>query len=235
MADNENRENFLNAIAEKSGRPRHQLADHPFKPLNDLPETTLADKTPAELLELARKNSEAVHVTFQETTLNDLPTALNDFIRGKKAKTLLLPTSDLYKGFDLEAWRDNVTPKPMFWQAGGTREENINSAKTADAAIGFADFLLAESGSITVATTPGQGRAFHFLPTHYLAIVRKSRIVPRSRQAMDYYDAESKAGRLHTSNINIITGPSNSGDIEMVLVVGVHGPLDMTYLVVDNM
>lgn len=38
MIDHSNREDFLNAIAEKAGRPRHQLKDHPFVPLNDLPE-----------------------------------------------------------------------------------------------------------------------------------------------------------------------------------------------------
>ena len=96
------------------------------------------------------------------------------------------------------------------------------------------EFLCAESGTITVATTPGQGRSFHFLPKHYVALVPQSRIVPRSRQAMDWYDTELKAGRLHTSNINFITGPSNSGDIEMVLVVGVHGPIDMTYVVLTD-
>ena len=123
----------------------------------------------------------------------------------------------------------------MYWTPGKGRDFNLKQAAAADVAIGFADYLLAESGTITVATTPGQGRGFHFLSTHYLAIVKKSNILPRSRQAMDRYDAAMKAGQLETSNINFITGPSNSGDIEMTLVVGVHGPLDMTYLVVEDM
>lgn len=228
------REEFLDALATKSGRPRHQLKDHPFKPLNDLPETTLADKTPAELAALAKQNSEAVHVTFQTTTKSALPQALDTFVAAKAAKSLLLPTSDQYARYGLEAWRQVVTPKPQYWLPDAGREANIAAAANADAAIGFADFLLAESGTITAATTPGQGRAFHFLPTHYLAIIPASRIVARSRQAMDWYDQEIKAGRLETSNINFITGPSNSGDIEMVLIVGVHGPLDMTYLVVED-
>ncbi|KRK70908.1 LutC/YkgG family protein [Lacticaseibacillus nasuensis] len=231
---NDNREAFLNAIAEKSGRPRHQLQDHPFQPLNDLPETTLAGKSPAELLALAKQNSEAVHVTFLTSAQADLPAALSAYLANQQPKTLLLPTDERLAQYGLSDWVKQVTPTPQYWVPGASREDNLNAAATADVAIGCADMLLAESGTITVATTPGQGRAFHFLPTHYLALVPASRIVPRSRQAMDYYDAELKAGRLTTSNINFITGPSNSGDIEMVLVVGVHGPLDMTYLVVTD-
>ncbi|MGO2944991.1 MAG: LUD domain-containing protein, partial [Lacticaseibacillus paracasei] len=69
----------------------------------------------------------------------------------------------------------------------------------------------------------------------YWATITPTNTLPRSRQAMDHYDPAIKPGKLQTSNINFITGPSNSGDIEMTLVVGVHGPLDMTYLVVEDM
>ncbi|AKV55972.1 YkgG family protein [Bifidobacterium actinocoloniiforme DSM 22766] len=242
------RETFLNYLAEKARRPRHQLADNPLVPVNDLPETTLSGKSQDELMEIARANSKAVNVNFQTTSKAGLPRALDDFIRAKISDRpddeyqanghnhLLLPTSDLYADFGLEGWRDGLhDPEPTFWKPGAGRDANIDTAEHAGAAIAFADYMLAESCSITTATTPGQGRAFHFLPVHYLAIVRKSCILPRSRQAMDRYDKAMKSGELKTSNINIITGPSNTGDIEMVLVVGVHGPLDMTYLVVEDM
>lgn len=231
---NDNREDFLNFIAEKSGRPRHQLADHPFTPINDLPETTLADKTPAELFTLARENSEAEHVTFKAVASADLPALLDSIIAEKKVQSLLLPTDPRVAAYGLTDWAAEQSPAPVYWDPQGTRDENIQRAQDTDLAVGCVDFLCAEAGTITVATTPGQGRSFHFLPTHYVALVPQSRIVPRSRQAMDWYDAEIKAGRLHTSNINFITGPSNSGDIEMVLVVGVHGPIDMTYVVLTD-
>ncbi|WP_461214101.1 LutC/YkgG family protein [Lacticaseibacillus sp. GG6-2] len=231
----DNREAFLNAIAEKSGRPRHQLEAHPFEPINDLPETTLADKTPEELLALAKTNSEAVHVTFDQTTLAGLPAKLTAFLQAKQAQSVILPQTEAFDALPLADWQAALTPSPTYWQVGASREVNLATAQAADAAIGMADFLLAESGTITVATQPGQGRAFHFLPTHYLSIIPQSRIVARSRQAMNWYDTQLKSGNLTTSNINFITGPSNSGDIEMVLVVGVHGPLDMTYLVVADL
>lgn len=230
------RETFLNYLAEKSGRPRHQLKDHPLQPINDLPESTLSGHSQDELLEIARKNAPAVHVDFQTTTKAELPATLDKFIAEKADGNLLLPTYDkYYQLYGLEEWRDGLDPKPKFWVPGAGRDANIDAANHSEAAIGFADFLCAESCTITAPTTPGQGRAFHFLPVHYLSVVRKSKIVARSRQAMDYYEPAIKSGELKTSNLNFITGTSSTGDIEMVLVVGVHGPLDMTYLVVEDL
>lgn len=233
----QNQEDFLNRIAKAADRPRHALKDNPFKPINDLPETTLAGKSQDELLAIAKKNSEDVHVNFQVVKKADLGTTLNDFLAEKKVKSLMLPSFDEAKWTDysLNMWHQNLQVDPLYYWKPELGRQNITNANNSDAAIGFADFLLAESGTITIATYPEQGRSFHFLPTHYLAIIPKSKILPRSRQAMDYYEQQIQAGKLTTSNINFITGPSNSGDIEMVLIVGVHGPLDMEYVVVEDM
>ncbi|KFI44740.1 L-lactate dehydrogenase complex protein LldG [Bifidobacterium bohemicum] len=229
------REVFLDYLAEKSGRPRHQLKDHPLVPVNDLPESTMSGLSQDELLEVARRNAPAVHVNFQTCTASELPGALDSFVSAKAQGHLLLPTDDEnFAEFGLESWREGLDPKPTYWVPAASRETNITTASQAQAAIGFADFLCAESCTITAPTTPGQGRAFHFLPVNYLSIIRKSKIVPRTRQAMDYYDPAIKSGKLTTSNLNFITGTSSTGDIEMVLVVGVHGPLEMTYLVVTD-
>lgn len=238
LVDNQqNRESFLDNLAQHSGRDRHQLKDHPFKPLNNLPETTLSGLSKEKLLELAKKNSEAVHVNFQTTTSSQLGGVLDEYIKQYQIKNLILPSfgPDKWSDYQLDSWREGLdVPTVNYWDPKLGRKANEDNANAADGAIGFADYLLAESGTITVATYPEQGRGFHFLPTHYLAIVPQSHLVPRSRQAMDHYDADIKAGHLQTSNINFITGPSNSGDIEMVLVVGVHGPLSMEYVVVTD-
>lgn len=232
----QNREKFLNHLAERLNQPRHQLADHPYQQVNDLPQQTLKDKTAAELFSLAKKNSEALPVSFYETTLADLPQLLTDYIEKSGGGPVLLPTSERFNDFNLTTWQKEIAANQAvtYWRPDASREENLKIAETANISISFADFLLAESGTITVSSSPGQGRALHFLPTHYLSIVPRSRIVPRSTQAVAWYEKERAAGRLDSSAIHFITGPSNSGDIEMQLVTGVHGPLDVAYVVVND-
>jgi L-lactate dehydrogenase complex protein LldG len=232
----ENREIFLNHLSDRLDQPRHQLAQHPYQPFNNLPTTTLADKTPAELLALAQKNSEAIPVTFVTTEKADLGKVLSRLITERHGGPILLPTTSAFETFGLTDWQQQLAQKEKvdYWQAENGRAANLKLAEDANLSISFADFLLAESGTITVSSSAGQGRAFHFLPQHYVSVIPQSKIVPRSTQAVAWYDQEIQAGRLSSSAIHFITGPSNSGDIEMHLVTGVHGPLDVSYVVVTD-
>jgi hypothetical protein len=62
---------------------RHQLADHPFKPLNDLPDQLLADKSPEELYAEAVKNSESVNATVVEKTAAEVADYLRQLVAKK--------------------------------------------------------------------------------------------------------------------------------------------------------
>ena len=61
-------------------------------------------------------------------------------------------------------------------------------------------------------------------------MVPVSRILHTVPEAIEKY-TDSEAGRL-AANVCFHTGPSRSGDIEMSLVVGMHGPGDVHVLLV---
>lgn len=114
-------------------------------------------------------------------------------------------------------------------------EENIRRAEKANAGIVISEFALAESGTVVIYSGENRGRTLHFLPASYIALISKSTIVPRMTQvAKKMREIELQGGRV-PSWINFISGPSNSADIELHLVVGVHGPIKASYIVINDL
>ncbi|EOH98454.1 hypothetical protein UAW_01050 [Enterococcus haemoperoxidus ATCC BAA-382] len=237
----QNRTSFLSNLTEKLGIERQNVADHPFRPINDLPELTLADKSQEELLEIAKKRVDKINTKLVETTREHLTETIDQLIEAFGQGKVIVPIDSRFDEYGLtnfskNLFSENTDEQLTFWEKGAeNREMNITNAEKANIAIAFAEFLLAESGSVVVETNAGQGRSLHFLPQHYISIIPMSKIVPRSTQAAAYYAEKQRNGENVGSAIHFISGPSNSGDIEMQLVVGLHGPLVVYYVVVKDM
>lgn len=92
----------------------------------------------------------------------------------------------------------------------------------ADVGISSVDYAVAETGSLVVCSKPGQERMVSLLPPVHVALVDEAIIVP------DLYDVFSRLQQQDPqalpSNLAFITGPSKTGDIELQLTTGVHGP-----------
>jgi L-lactate dehydrogenase complex protein LldG len=97
----------------------------------------------------------------------------------------------------------------------------------ADMGISGTDYLIAETGSLVMHFSESQSRSLSLLPPLHLVIAETNQIVP---DLFDYFELQARpAGRM-PSCVTLITGPSKTGDIEMQLVTGVHGPAAL-YLV----
>lgn len=108
---------------------------------------------------------------------------------------------------------------------------NWKNLERANVGITECEFLVAQTGSIMVTSVNSGGRALSVLPPHHVVIARKSQLVPDLRVA---YELLQKKYKEHLpSFIGFITGPSRTGDIERILVLGAHGPKKLSLLLLD--
>lgn len=97
-----------------------------------------------------------------------------------------------------------------------------HSAAAADLGVTGALCAIAATGSIVVAADRARGRTASLLPPVHLALVSERALVAtttdlwRNRQRFFPGGVPSQAV--------VITGPSRTGDIELILTTGVHGP-----------
>ncbi len=101
-----------------------------------------------------------------------------------------------------------------------TREQLRAAAFEADAGITSVDVGVAETGTLALLARPGQGRAVSLLPPLHVAVLDARDVV---HELAALLERAVDAG-APPSALTLITGPSRTGDIELVLTVGVHGP-----------
>lgn len=78
---------------------------------------------------------------------------------------------------------------------------------------------IVRSGTLAVDSARSGTRLVSLLPPVHLALLNASALLPDQGAFLRPLDPRSLP-----SNLVLITGPSRSGDIELVLTVGVHGP-----------
>jgi L-lactate dehydrogenase complex protein LldG len=92
---------------------------------------------------------------------------------------------------------------------------------------------VAETGTLAVDARPGQERCVSLLPPMHVAVVLEEQIVPDLYDLIDLLDQRGPAEL--PSNLTLITGPSKTGDLELQLTTGVHGPGQIHVVVVREL
>ncbi len=134
------------------------------------------------------------------------------------------------------AWHGHDSVAPVAARLGGEAYRvdggafEKNALEACDAGLTACEAAVAQTGSILVSSASCGGRALSILPHVHVVILHVAQVVGTLGDAFDLV-RERHAGRL-PSMLSFITGPSRTGDIERILVLGAHGPKELVVVLV---
>ena len=115
------------------------------------------------------------------------------------------------------------------------RQELREWLARADLGLSGVDYVIAETGTLVLMARAGQMRGVSLLPPVHVAVARTSQVIAT---LADYLLLTQAVGadlqQYLTSCVSFVTGPSRTGDIELKLTVGVHGPGELHLVLLDE-
>jgi L-lactate utilization protein LutC len=107
-------------------------------------------------------------------------------------------------------------------------DELRDVAERADVGITSADYALGDTGTLVMIASPAEARLVSLLPPAHIAVVPAERMLTGLDELFTLIPLPADS----TSSMVLITGPSRTADIEQILVRGVHGPGQISVIVV---
>ena len=167
----------------------------------------------AQLLDLLAERLRDYGCTVRRTAPGQLMTAVGEALGQRGARRIVVPA-----GLDLTG----LPAGTVIVADDGLSPAALDAV---DGVITGAAVAIAETGTIVLDGSPGQGRrAVSLVPDYHLCIVRAEQVVALVPEAL----ARLNPGRPLTW----ISGPSATSDIELDRVQGVHGPRTLEVILV---
>lgn len=106
---------------------------------------------------------------------------------------------------------------------------------TADVGISGANVVAADTGAMVIIENEGNIRLATGAPPVHIVIVGTEKLVPTFQDAMKVAEVTWRYAQYGVPGyVNIVSGPSKTGDIEKVTTYGAHGPKEFYVIFVDN-
>ncbi len=149
--------------------------------------------------------------------VDNLHEQLVAFLKAQQVKSIMLPKSKFFERLEIPRVLREAGFKVKIWD-----EMTLDETYDFDAAVTDVWRAVAETGSLVMRASVEHGRALSLVPPLHVAIVEPKNCVG---DLIDLFELVNKEG--NASATVIISGPSKTSDIEMNLVVGVHGPVQV--------
>ena len=220
------RAEFLENIRHRTSTGKYKPTQSPdvaWTPKEEPQESAYIEDPPARFLEeLDALGGHGRRVA----TLDDAREYVLDLARERGAKRLVRWDVDELEEMGVDGPLGEAGVEVAVWR---DLEDFREVAGRADIGLSTAAWAIAETGSLVIEGGPGRGRTVTLLPPTHVAVVPVDRMLRTVPEAIGTY--AGKDGAL-PANVTFHTGPSRSGDIEMNIFVGMHGPGDVHVILV---
>jgi L-lactate utilization protein LutC len=105
------------------------------------------------------------------------------------------------------------------------------AAFDADVGITGVDYAIAETGTVVLHPRKGLSRLVSLAPGRHIAILNWGDVLPSLDELFTLERADFNDDAIHGS-MNLISGPSRTGDIAAKIVEGIHGPFEVHLVIV---
>ncbi len=93
---------------------------------------------------------------------------------------------------------------------------------------------IAETGTLVLPSGPASPTTLNYLPDLHIVVLETALIVGSYEDAWARFRGGAAGPDFMPRAVNWITGPSRSADIELILLLGVHGPRRLHILLLDG-
>jgi L-lactate dehydrogenase complex protein LldG len=165
-----------------------------------------------------------VHLVPSETWID----RLKEILAVRKVATLLYAPQTAIGEALQHAW-DTEAASPELVAYAGPVETFKERLFAVDAAVTSAAGAVADTGALILRPTAEEPRLMSLVPPIHIAVLRAEEIFATLDDAM-------RAGNWTAdmpTNMLLISGPSKTADIELILAFGVHGPKELIVLVLE--
>lgn len=116
------------------------------------------------------------------------------------------------------------------------REEIANYISKARVGITGANAISALEGAVLIVHNEGNAAKCAMLPDKHIIVATPDKIVPDLDEAINVTKLQTylSTGKIISSYVNVITGPSYTADIEKQVYKGMHGPKEVVIILVDD-
>lgn len=230
------RDDILGSIRKSLGRgpltgdaaaQLHQRLGQPQR--NVIPDRTAGRDTEGLTAQFADKFREVACTVDEVDSLDAVPEAVRTYLSRENLPARVVQAPAFAAGNeDGLDWSKTPTLEIKTGTSDGSEDTSVTPVFAA----------VAETGTLMLTSDTQTPTGLNFLPENHIAVVRRSQVVGPLEDAWTRFRAArakpDQDGFVMPRTVNLITGPSRTGDIEQKIQMGAHGPRRLHVIIVAD-